>query len=117
MSGFPSRATTQSKKRRVKGATKAIDKLIEKRPETEFGIKKEEEFGGTSITMSEWIGNEHAPDYTPNKEEEGESLVVINALKGLTPKQTTENRKDCQWMRRDHNIQPQYHLEPKFKQE
>lgn len=66
---------------------------------------------GERLSMQEILGGSSMADYTVI-ECEG-SLVVINGLTGLTPKQTSENKRDCQWLRPSVTAPP-YILQPRL---
>ena len=71
-----------------------------------------------SIGVGEALGITSVADYTVIDCQD--SLVVINALTGLTPKQTAENLRDCTWLRPTvttppYVLQSKYHDEPRCK--
>ena len=79
----PSRATTQNRKHRANGSTNIVDLLKERRAETELCGPRGE---SAKISISEVLGGGPSivPEYTVI--ECNDSLVVINALTGLSPK-------------------------------
>ena len=98
-SAFPSRSTTQSRKRRLGSQPTIIDMLIEKRADNQQQMISGQQYRGEipdiNISMNEVLGGQSiTADYTTpirqnDQDEEEDSLVVINALQGLTPKQTS----------------------------